>query len=522
MAGWSALGLSGGAATAGAVTVAVAVSGAVGYQLFVPNAAEVTDPVEAVAVAPAPDVTPKEDTEVAPVVAEPVEPEEVRPTPPSFDVVRVDPSGSALVAGKGDGATAIDILIDGTMIAQAQTDRAGKFVALFDVAPSERPQIVTLMMTLADGEKIGSQESIILAPRPAVQVAAAPESESGPEPEPEVAPAVADVVAEVAPEAPVEEPIQVVSTSSKDLEPEGDSELRRAESETEAGEIVIVTVKPTVPEAQLDVAEVSEVDGEPVIIASIAPETPVSVESVAPATASVAPQEEETPVIAEPVVAVAEPAAVEPEPVAEPETVAESETVAEPEPEPVAAPEDNTPTVLIATEEGIEVLQGPELIDTVVIDTIAYEVEGEVTLAGRGSDDGFVRVYLNNQPVKTTRIASDGNWEANLPDIDTGVYVLRVDQVDPEGVVTARVETPFKREDEEVVKAAAAQVTKAQAASGVEIGVVTVQPGFTLWAIAREKYGKGDLYVRVFEANRERIKDPDLIYPGQVFTVPEG
>ena len=61
-----------------------------------------------------------------------------------------------------------------------------------------------------------------------------------------------------------------------------------------------------------------------------------------------------------------------------------------------------------------------------------------------------------------------------------------------------------------------------QAASGVEIGVVTVQPGFTLWAIAREKYGKGDLYVRVFEANRERIKDPDLIYPGQVFTVPEG
>ncbi|MFN3281415.1 MAG: LysM peptidoglycan-binding domain-containing protein [Tabrizicola sp.] len=50
---------------------------------------------------------------------------------------------------------------------------------------------------------------------------------------------------------------------------------------------------------------------------------------------------------------------------------------------------------------------------------------------------------------------------------------------------------------------------------------VTVQPGFTLWGIAQERYGNGVLYVQVFEANRDKIKDPDLIYPGQVFSVPE-
>ena len=49
---------------------------------------------------------------------------------------------------------------------------------------------------------------------------------------------------------------------------------------------------------------------------------------------------------------------------------------------------------------------------------------------------------------------------------------------------------------------------------------VTVQPGFTLWAIARENYGDGVQYVQVFEANRDRIRDPDLIYPGQIFEVP--
>jgi nucleoid-associated protein YgaU len=49
---------------------------------------------------------------------------------------------------------------------------------------------------------------------------------------------------------------------------------------------------------------------------------------------------------------------------------------------------------------------------------------------------------------------------------------------------------------------------------------VTVQPGFTLWGIAKENFGEGVLYVQVFEANRDKIRDPDLIYPGQVFSIP--
>ena len=49
---------------------------------------------------------------------------------------------------------------------------------------------------------------------------------------------------------------------------------------------------------------------------------------------------------------------------------------------------------------------------------------------------------------------------------------------------------------------------------------VTVQPGFTLWGIAQENFGDGVLYVQLFEANRDKIRDPDLIYPGQVFTIP--
>ena len=39
-------------------------------------------------------------------------------------------------------------------------------------------------------------------------------------------------------------------------------------------------------------------------------------------------------------------------------------------------------------------------------------------------------------------------------------------------------------------------------------------------AIAKERYGDGILYVEVFDANRDKIRDPDLIYPGQIFVLP--
>ena len=46
-------------------------------------------------------------------------------------------------------------------------------------------------------------------------------------------------------------------------------------------------------------------------------------------------------------------------------------------------------------------------------------------------------------------------------------------------------------------------------------------PGNSLWRIARQVYGKGIQYVEIFEENKSLIKDPDLIYPGQIFNLPE-
>jgi nucleoid-associated protein YgaU len=47
-----------------------------------------------------------------------------------------------------------------------------------------------------------------------------------------------------------------------------------------------------------------------------------------------------------------------------------------------------------------------------------------------------------------------------------------------------------------------------------------VQKGDTLWRIADIYYKDGSRYTEIFEANREVIKDPDKIYPGQMIRIP--
>lgn len=205
----------------------------------------------------------------------------------------------------------------------------------------------------------------------------------------------------------------------------------------------------------------------------------------------------------------------------EAEGTAPAESTVEPETTVEAEPAEQVPsqTVLLSNESGVSVIQPPtpgedfpELMSTVALDAITYSSEGEVQLSGRARGKGFVRIYLDDAPITTSRIQQDGAWRSELTEVDTGVYTLRIDELDSEGNVISRVETPFKREERELLIAGG---------DNLKVRAITVQPGNTLWAISRQRYGEGTAYVRIFEANRDRIRNPDLIYPGQVFTIPQ-
>lgn len=104
---------------------------------------------------------------------------------------------------------------------------------------------------------------------------------------------------------------------------------------------------------------------------------------------------------------------------------------------------------------------------------------------------------------------SDGRWSVRLDrPIGKGVHSLRVDHISANGAILASVNSPFAR--------------AVLVASLPDETAVVVQPGNSLWRIARRIYGQGIRYTVIFQANKTRIDNPDLIYPGQIFTVPRG
>lgn len=153
------------------------------------------------------------------------------------------------------------------------------------------------------------------------------------------------------------------------------------------------------------------------------------------------------------------------------------------------------------------------------LDTVRYGAEGEVILAGRSDvGESDLAIYLDGRVAARARTTGQGDWQAVLADVPSGLYRLRADLTDEAGQVAARVDLPFRREAPEIVEAARVAASEADQSAAL----LTVQPGFSLWAIARDRYGDGFQYVAVYEANAEAIADPDLIYPGQVLTLPAG
>lgn len=149
-----------------------------------------------------------------------------------------------------------------------------------------------------------------------------------------------------------------------------------------------------------------------------------------------------------------------------------------------------------------------EVGDSLVIDTIDYGAGSKTALAGRALPRSLVRIYLDNEFVGEIRTSDDGRWSATTEQaLDDGEHILRIDQVITEGEVQLRVVQPFR---------AGVTLDPSLAESRV-----VVQPGNTLWTIARKLYGRGTRFTMIFQENSEQIVDPDLIYPGQLFRLPE-
>ncbi|MDR1476640.1 MAG: LysM peptidoglycan-binding domain-containing protein [Rickettsiales bacterium] len=164
--------------------------------------------------------------------------------------------------------------------------------------------------------------------------------------------------------------------------------------------------------------------------------------------------------------------------------------------------------VLMGGKSKSRVMKAPkgQNIGSLRVEKIDYAESGPFRVEGRAAKGATVNVYLNNKIIGKSAADNSGAWsvEADGISLSGKAQAVRADQLDAKGKVARRVEYKF-----------------APVFIDGEGSMVVIKKGDCLWNLALREYGKGTSYVVIFEANKSQIKNPDLIYVGQVFSVPK-
>lgn len=140
------------------------------------------------------------------------------------------------------------------------------------------------------------------------------------------------------------------------------------------------------------------------------------------------------------------------------------------------------------------------------ITMMEYDFKKKFNINGFGVKDHSVRLYLNNAFLGESEVDDAGwwKWSGDKKLIQDKRYKLRIDLIDQTGKVVARALHQFSTD-----------IYTGQP------DIYTVKRGDCLWRISRRTYGRGIDYVLIFKANKAQIRDPDLIYPNQLFKLPQ-
>jgi len=162
-----------------------------------------------------------------------------------------------------------------------------------------------------------------------------------------------------------------------------------------------------------------------------------------------------------------------------------------------------TGTVLSRAEVGFTV---PEAVAALPEPEPEPAPAAEAQMAARSDAQEAAMQEARLQDAETAdTAAADPAHDADTPAADASS--------DAAPIVTGEAESP--------VGAPAAVEERAEATVVVpELSTALVERGDSLWRISRQVYGRGIRYTEIFEANQDQIRNPNLIYPGQVFVLP--
>jgi nucleoid-associated protein YgaU len=175
---------------------------------------------------------------------------------------------------------------------------------------------------------------------------------------------------------------------------------------------------------------------------------------------------------------------------------------------PAEKPQSVTPPsfdVVRVNPQGLAVIAGRAAPNAEIVVVDSGHAIGQATANGRGEWVSIPDKTLSPGPHALSVTARDGGGNTDRPSHTAASDMVASDTL-------ALVLPPASRDS------AAPAVSSPP--SGQPTTTVVVRSGNSLWRIARRSYGDGGQYALIYKANHDRIGDPDLIYPGQIFTLP--
>lgn len=473
---------------------------------------------------------------------------------PSFDLVRVEPSGEIVAAGQSSPTARVELVLTDGVLAEAVANAGGEWALVSDRTLDPGTYDLLVRATGPDGEGDmveGDRVTVVIeGPDRTPLVAVTPPDEptrvvQQPDPGEEQV-AEAEAPAESAPEPSAETPAAAAGTDVAEAP---------AAAPDETGQESDTAMAPSTADS-VSAGEAAEAP----VAATGGGETPPAAGGE---TASASGEEPAT-----------DEAGAEAEPSAAPGTVTAAAPADEPAPRPEAPdvatgreapgqdeigqqadaatgsrPDDGSDAEVAAAPTEAPAPPAPSTQGgpdaQVSIETVEVEEPSTLMLSGRADEGASVRIYLNNERLADLQAGAGGRWGGSLQrEIPPGRYEVRADLVDPQGEVVARAEVRFDRVQVALEEEAGEQAASEPSSDGSGItivargdqagqvafsgqpgasgqsSVILISRGDNLWRIARKIYGKGVRHTVIYEANKNQIRNPHRIYPGQVFTIP--
>ena len=421
---------------------------------------------------------------------------------PSFDIVRVEPNGESVVAGRARPDTTVELLVDGKSVAQVRTDRDGQFAIVPPPLAPGSSEIV-LRSTDREGREVRSKESVAVA---------LPASGAG-----------KPLVALTAPDRPTQVLSQpeAVSASQAAANPAKPTPLRIVSVDAqENGRLFVSSEAPVGAAVRLYLNDTliapakAGADGKVTftIGKGVRPGAyRVRVDQVDSETGKVR-------VRAEVPFTVPEPARIASRTLLEnaPQSTANQATATRSD---SAKPPQPGSSAQAKWETGRQTaVSAPTAVDPTQARPPAGQTEAAQPFqAAPSSDSARAAAPAGARPGSRREASAEVAQPAPRAPADTP-------RSNPTAALPAPREQPGRPGESAALTPETAPVSAPQAPGSVfvpEISTARIERGNSLWQISKRTYGRGNRYTVIYDANQEQIRNPDLIYPGQIFVLPE-